>query len=61
MRMDDQPGEKSEKPPASNNPRKAASDKPRAQNQKDDARTGQQGAMGGALAQALASARKDGR
>jgi uncharacterized protein len=65
MRMDDQPGEKSEKRPSSNNQPRKSAEKTTGAGQKDGqnvaARTEQKGAMAGALAQALASARKDGR
>jgi len=63
--MDDQPGEKSEKRPSSNNQPRKSAEKTTGAGQKDGqnvaARTEQKGAMAGALAQALASARKDGR
>lgn len=59
MRMDDQPGEKSDNRAGSSNHR---SGKPSARNDRPKgADSGQKGAMAGALAQALASARKDGR
>jgi len=65
MRMDDQPGEKSGKRPASNNQRRESADKSSGTGhkggQKAGAKADQKGAMAGALAQALASARKDGR
>ncbi len=61
MRMDDQPGEKSEKRPPSNNQRRESPDKKPGGQLKGSAKADQPGAMGGALAQALASARKDGR
>jgi uncharacterized protein len=65
MRMDDQPGEKSEKRSPANNQRHASPDKSAGaghkSGQKAGAKADQKGAMAGALAQALASARKDGR
>lgn len=65
MRMDDQPGEKSEKRPSANNQRRKSADKSSRATYKDGQKAGasaeQKGAMAGALAQALASARKDGR
>jgi len=65
MRMDDQPGEKSGKRPASNNQRRESADKSSGTGhkggQKAGAKADQKGAMAGALAQALASARKGGR
>jgi uncharacterized protein len=61
MRMDDQPGEKSERRAPANNQRREAPDKASGRNPKGSVKTDQQGAMTGALAQALASARKDGR
>ncbi|AHI30742.1 RNA-binding protein [Marinobacter salarius] len=58
MRMDDQPGEKSDNRAGSSN----KGGKPSARNDRHKgADSGQKGAMAGALAQALASARKDGR
>jgi len=64
MRMDDQPGEKSEKRPAANNQRRDSQQKTAGghqKGQKSGTGSDQKGAMAGALAQALASARKDGR
>ena len=61
MRMDDQPGDKSEKRPSANNQRREAMDGASARNRKSSAKADQQGAISGALAQALAAARKDGR
>ncbi|TGN38076.1 Tex family protein [Marinobacter confluentis] len=61
MRMDDQPGEKSEKRPPANNQRRETAGQSSGRNQKASPKADQQGAMAGALAQALASARKDGR
>ncbi|MCL7945575.1 Tex family protein [Marinobacter sp. ATCH36] len=63
MRMDDQPGEKSDNRTGSAGSRKEYSGKPSARNdrQKGGESPQQKGAMAGALAQALASARKDGR
>jgi protein Tex len=64
MRMDDQSGEKSEKRPGANNQRRDSQQKTAGSSQKGQkSGTGsdQKGAMAGALAQALASARKDGR
>ncbi len=73
MRMDDQPGEKSEKRSPANNHQRESPDKSSGANQKGGRKGGesgdhkagakadQSGAMAGALAQALASARKDGR
>ena len=58
MRMDDQPGEKADS--ASARPRNA-SNKPGGQRQKPGSKSEPKGAMAGALAQAMASARKDGR
>ncbi|MCZ4284093.1 Tex family protein [Marinobacter salarius] len=58
MRMDDQPGEKSDNRAGSS----SKGGKPSARNDRHKgADSGQKGAMAGALAQALASARKDGR
>lgn len=58
MRMDDQPGEKSDNRAGSS----SKGGKPSARNDRHKgAESGQKGAMAGALAQALASARKDGR
>ena len=67
MRMDDQPGEKSETRPSGGNQRsdsagkRSAGGRDQSRDQKSGARAEQKGAMAGALAQALASARKDGR
>ena len=67
MRMDDQPGEKSETRPAGGNQRgdsagkRSAGGRDQSRDQKSGAKAEQKGAMAGALAQALASARKDGR
>jgi uncharacterized protein len=61
MRMDDQPGEKSEKRSSAGSQPRDAQEKPPGRNQKGGAKADQQGPMAGALAQALASARKDGR
>lgn len=58
MRMDDQPGEKSDNRAGSS----SKGGKPSARNDRHKGTdSGQKGAMAGALAQALASARKDGR
>ena len=62
MRMDDQPGEKSDNRAGSGSNRRDGGGKPSARNDRHKgADSGQKGAMAGALAQALASARKDGR
>ena len=62
MRMDDQPGEKSDNRAGSSSNRRDGGGKPSARNDRHKgADSGQKGAMAGALAQALASARKDGR
>jgi len=61
MRMDDQPGEKSEKRSSAGSQPRDAQEKPPGRNQKGGAKADQQGPMAGALAQALSSARKDGR
>ncbi|NMT63224.1 Tex family protein [Marinobacter orientalis] len=62
MRMDDQPGEKSDNRASSGGNRRGGGDKPSARNHRQKAaESPQKGAMAGALAQALASARKDGR
>ncbi|MDK8465626.1 Tex family protein [Marinobacter sp. SS13-12] len=62
MRMDDQPGEKADHRAGSGGNRRDGSGKPSARNDRQKgAESPQKGAMAGALAQALASARKDGR
>jgi uncharacterized protein len=68
MRMDDQPGEAGNKPAGAGRNRSTqkstGSGEPRARRSSGNGNAGQQpqkGAMAGALAQALASARKDGR
>jgi uncharacterized protein len=62
MRMDDQPGEKSDSRAGPGSNRRDGGGKPSARNDRHkSADSGQKGAMAGALAQALASARKDGR
>lgn len=62
MRMDDQPGEKSDNRTGTGGNRRDGSGKPAARNDRQkSAENPQKGAMAGALAQALASARKDGR
>jgi uncharacterized protein len=61
MRMDDQPGEKSEKRPPAGNQSRDAQEKTSGRNQKGSTKADPQGAMAGALAQALSSARKNGR
>ncbi|MBL3558006.1 MULTISPECIES: Tex family protein [Marinobacter] len=62
MRMDDQPGETSDNRAGSGGNRRGGSGKPSARNDRQTgAESPQKGAMAGALAQALASARKDGR
>jgi uncharacterized protein len=59
--MDDQPGEKSEKRPPAGNQSRDAQEKTSGRNQKGSTKADPQGAMAGALAQALSSARKNGR
>ncbi len=62
MRMDDQPGEKSDSRAGDGGNRRDSGGKPSARNGRQKAAENpQKGAMAGALAQALASARKDGR
>ena len=62
MRMDDQPGEKSDNRAGSGSNRRDGGGKPSARNDRQKSSDSpQKGAMAGALAQALASARKDGR
>ncbi|MDF0750008.1 RNA-binding transcriptional accessory protein [Marinobacter sp. 71-i] len=62
MRMDDQPGEKSDNRAGSGGNRRDGGGKPSARNDRQKGSDSpQKGAMAGALAQALASARKDGR
>jgi uncharacterized protein len=62
MRMDDQPGEKSDNRAGTSGNRRGGSGKPVDRNDRPKgAESPQKGAMAGALAQALASARKDGR
>ncbi len=62
MRMDDQPGERSDNHAGAASNRRDGGGKPPARNDRQKgAESPQKGAMAGALAQALASARKDGR
>ncbi|MDL0432358.1 Tex family protein [Marinobacter sp. TBZ242] len=62
MRMDDQPGEKADNRAGAGGNRKAGGGRPAGGNDRPKAAgSPQKGAMAGALAQALASARKDGR
>jgi len=62
MRMDDQPGEKTDNRSGAGGNRRDGGNRPSARNDRQKgAGSEQKGAMAGALAQALASARKDGR
>ncbi|MFN2362135.1 MAG: Tex family protein [Marinobacter sp.] len=62
MRMDDQPGEKPDNRSGAGSNREGGGRKPSARNDRQKGtESPQKGAMAGALAQALASARKDGR
>ncbi len=61
MRMDDQPGEKTDNRSASQGKRRDGGQPHKGPRQKQQGGKSQQGAMAGAFAQALASARKDGR